>query len=96
MKIAVLSTGKHSKMQKTSIPSAQIFSIHNNTVIEKERKILMNESKNYILQWIIEHKINIVYMHDVDDQMKRCLKKLNVFLKTMDEVKEHPLLNKYI
>lgn len=96
MKVAVfLSSEKMNNLDKNII-HAVIFTITDGTITGVENEFIAMKSSNYLSLWLLGKHIEEIYTHDMDEDTRSLITKIGITIKTLEEIKDNPLLKALI
>lgn len=79
-----------------SMIQAYAFNVQNGVITSIGDELLSVKNVKYLLSWLLAQKINIVYMNCRKEEVKRCFKRIDVETKPLGEIKNNPLLEKFL
>lgn len=83
---------ENSDVQRNVVLRAYTFNVEGESIKNMKSEILTTNDMNYVFLWLLSKQIEILYIKGIDETAKHLLEKINIKLKSVDEVKDHPLL----
>lgn len=93
MKIAMFLIDTKLKTIYPDAVRALIFDMENDSITGIEVDCLYNRDLDYILIWLYQKGVNIVYAGKVNDEVKECLGKIDISVRSFKELKNSELIN---
>jgi len=94
MRIAIFL--RNEKLPEESVVQAYAFSVEDRTITSIGSELLYVRNIDYLIVWLIGNNIDVVYMNNVEEELKEGLNKIGVLLKPLNEIKDNPLLNLFL
>lgn len=96
MKVALFL--KDEKIEKTDIEVLPILILYlgEKKAVEMEKDIIIRKDINYLALWLLNKKIEEIYVADIDPLVRKLFEKLNVTVKKHEEMKKNPMLRTFI
>jgi len=93
MKIALLFHDEKLKALRVDALSVLIVEMGGDTIENVENHSLYSRDLNYISLWLVIRHIDVIYLHSADGDIRDFFKRINVEVRTFEDLKENPLLS---
>ena len=92
MKVAIFLGNENFDMLDNNVIQAYTLNVEDRLITSIGNEILTTRDVNYITLWLLSKQIKVLYAKDVDEKAKDLLAKIDVEIKPIDEIKNHPIL----
>lgn len=96
MKIALFLEDEKLKAINVDAMSVLIVNMSNDKIVNVKNDSLYSRDLNYISLWLLKEKINVIYILNADENMRSYFKRIDVEVKTFEDLKENPQLNLFL
>jgi len=96
MKVAMFIRNTDMEAMRVEALNVMVFDIDNNTIKGMENDCLYNKSIDYISLWLINKKIDTIYIEESDEEITSYFNKLNISVKTHNDLEQEPLLKMFM
>jgi len=96
MKIALFLNDVRLKALHVNALSVKIISISNNEIEGVEDHSLYSKDLNYISLWLIRREVNVIYLHNADDDIRAFFNRIGVEVKIFEDLAEDPILRFFL
>lgn len=96
MKIALFLKDEKLKAINVDAMSVSIIEMSDDTVVSIENNTLYSRNPNYISLWLLRKQVNTIYILSADDNIRDYFKRIDVEVKTFEDLKENPILKLFL
>ena len=96
MKIAIFVNDDKLKAIHVNATSVLVVEMIDDTVASVENDTLYSMDLNYISLWLLGKQINVIYILSADDDIRNYFRRMDIEVKTFEDLKENPLLNIFL
>jgi hypothetical protein len=96
MKIALFLNDEKLKAMNAEAFAAFLLEIADNIIVSVENDLLYSKNLNYISLWLLKKQVNILYILSADDTLRSYFKRIDVEVKTFEDLKDNPILNLFL
>lgn len=94
MRIAIFL--RNEKLPEENVIQAYVFSVKDHTITSIGSELIYITNTDYLFGWLISNKIDIVFMNHADQELQEELKKIDVEVRSLDKIKDNPLLHLFL
>lgn len=96
MKIAIFLSSETMNTLDKNFIQVIIFSVKDQIVVGVEKDFHRLKNLDSLALWLISRTIKEVYVEEVEDYVKAFLLKIDIKVKTFEEMKDNPILKAFI
>jgi len=96
MRVAMFIRDNDMEAIRVEALNVMVFDIENNTIKGMENDCLYNKGVDYISLWLINKKIDTIYIEESDEDTIRYFDKLNITVKTHKDLEHEPILKMFM
>ncbi len=96
MKVAMFI--KDEKLDRINADAVRVlvFDIEGNKIVGIEEDCLYKKNLNFLSVWLLNKRINVVYIQETNDGVDNYFKKLDIEVKTHEDLKNDPLFYAFL
>lgn len=94
MRIAIFL--RNEKQPEENVIQAYLFSVVDHTITSIGSELIYITNTDYLIGWLLSNNIDIVFMNHADGELQNELKKIDVEIRSLDKIKDNPLLNLFL
>lgn len=96
MKIALFLSDERLKAINIEAMSVLILEIADGTIANVENNSLYSKDPNYISLWLLKKRVNVIYILNADDCTREYFKRIDIEVKTFEDLKDDPVLKLFL
>ncbi len=75
---------------------AYAFNVEDDVITSFAEELLAVNNIYYLVCWLLGKNIKEIFVKRCDERLKDYLKKIDVSVRTLDEIKDNPILKKFV
>jgi hypothetical protein len=96
MKVAMFIKDEKLDRIKADTVRALVFDIDGNKIVGIEEDCLYKKNLDFLSVWLLNKQINIVYIQDTNNSIDSYFQKLDIEVKTHEDLKNDPLFYAFL
>lgn len=96
MKVALFFSDEKLKAINVDSMSVLIVEMSDSTIVSVENESIYSRDLNYISLWLLKKQVNTIYILNADDDIKNYFKRIDIEVKTFEDLKEDSILNLFL